>query len=505
MLSALTLLALLPAGCSDYQVERDNEVAGVGQDILVSPTFLAFDPINRGEASTRSFTITNRGSGTLSIYSVVSGGGTAFVPLADPPPTLAPDESAEVEVQFSPVNPEDVGWIDVYSDDPDTPEIRVELEGSSTLAELAVDPESYDFGDLSPGCALEVPFTITSVGEADLSLDSVQLQGVGYELVEAVEPAVLAPGESVEAWVRFSPEVEGRADGSLVIESDDWRGRQFGELVGEGREAVEITDRFYQGPFERTDILIYIDRSGSMDDDAENLASNFERFMDNLSSWDADYQLIVVTHDNGCYNQVVFTPDQGDAEQFRAAVIENGGINQERGLTLTYTALSAAYGGCNDGFLREGSKTSIILISDEPEQSRGELDELLAGIRELAPTSTISAIAGPVPTGCTTAEPGRGYYEAVNATGGAFFSICAEDWGDYFLDFSDISRGEQLQSFPLSADPDPETIEVQVDGEEIGAWAYDDAENAVVFDAGAIPEPGSEILVRYFDGVVCEQ
>ena len=47
------------------------------------------------------------------------------------------------------------------------------------------------------------------------------------------------------------------------------------------------------------DILFVVDNSGSMADEQENLAQNFQAFIDGLNAGTGDYQLAVVSTDQG--------------------------------------------------------------------------------------------------------------------------------------------------------------------------------------------------------------
>ena len=51
-----------------------------------------------------------------------------------------------------------------------------------------------------------------------------------------------------------------------------------------------------------SDILFVLDRSGSMQDDLDILAANFDTFINELSSHATDWQVMVVTEDDGCSN-----------------------------------------------------------------------------------------------------------------------------------------------------------------------------------------------------------
>ena len=74
-------------------------------------------------------------------------------------------------------------------------------------------------------------------------------------------------------------------------------------MVSEGVPPFSGEDVFYQGPFETSDVFVYVDRSCSMTDDAANLFN----FTDALEDLDSDWQVIVATSDHGCFNEAILS------------------------------------------------------------------------------------------------------------------------------------------------------------------------------------------------------
>ncbi len=159
-----------------------------------------------------------------------------------------------------------------------------------------------------------------------------------------------------------------------------------------------------------SDILFYVDQSGSMGDDRQDLTDNFERFVDIMDEVLNDYQIIVATKDDGCHNGTFITPSTVNPQQeFYNAAFGRAGQLTEAGLSIALHALQqTGSGDCNEGFGRDEAKVMPVLVSDEPEQSQASWTQLVSDIVALEPTTSISAIAGPVPMGCRTAAPGTG-------------------------------------------------------------------------------------------------
>jgi hypothetical protein len=107
---------------------------------------------------------------------------------------------------------------------------------------------------------------------------------------------------------------------------------------------------------------------------------------------------------------------------------------------------------------------------------------------------TLSAVVGPVPDGCEGADPGFGYASAVDASGGAFLSIC-DAWYES-LDIL-VLASVQVSDFPLSQTPDPDTILVEVNDEERDSgWEYQSTGNLVHFSE-ALPTISYTVSISY--------
>ena len=74
-------------------------------------------------------------------------------------------------------------------------------------------------------------------------------------------------------------------------------------------------------------------------------------------------------------------------------------------------------------------------------------------------------------------------------------SICATNYG---LQMDTLARDSILLSaFELTETPIEESILVTVDGTQSIDWTYNASENAIYFDAVAIPPTASEIYIDY--------
>jgi len=256
------------------------------------------------------------------------------------------------------------------------------------------------------------------------------------------------------------------------------------------------------------DVLFFGDTSDSMVEELQTLGAQVEAFVEGLSAFTEDWQLLAVTGPDGCGVGGIITPATPDyAATFAAAILTPPGADlvDEWGLNNAAQATEQTDPGeCNEGFLRADANLSVVFISDEDDNSPGwdggdayywrtYVDAMIAR-RGSADGLVLSAVAGPVPDGCATAEPGNGYAEAVAATGGEFLSIC-DPWEEQL----DVLVGASVERalFVLSAIPREETLAVAVDGRvRTSGWEYDAMLNAVRFTDDA-PRSGEEVVIRY--------
>ena len=108
------------------------------------------------------------------------------------------------------------------------------------------------------------------------------------------------------------------------------------------------------------------------------------------------------------------------------------------------------------------------------------------------------------------ASEGSRYLDVARQTNGVRASICADDFESIVTDLS-LNTSCLTDTFYLSSLPAVGTLSVTVDEADLpcedGGWTYikttndEDVEvGAVVFERDTIPEPGSQVTIRYNEG-----
>lgn len=527
----LLLLPLL-VGCIEQGFEKtDPSKDAYGPAILVSPTALDFGTFDEGDdAVVRTFTVKSVGAENLHVSDITIGAeGTGFTIVSDSTSfALDPGESRDIDVAFTPDGSGFSAEALVDSDDPDAPEVAVELTASSTSPLLKIDPDPLDFGTTYVGCSKDNTIELESVGATTLRITGIDFEGSGFTLNTGYSlPIELEPGESFPLDFTFTPTGADTFPASLTVSSNEPLGDRVGTEYGTGKFGAEYEDEWVVPSDPPTDIMFLIDQSCSMDDDTRAVADNIATFVDTLSGLSTDWQIIVASNDDGCNQGGILTPSTSNYEdtfktQARTCDSRHGCtsiVDVEALLEPAAAGVENTDGGeCNDGFMRDDALLHIITISDEPEQSgcsewdidcsdsdwANLVDEIQTKKGSVALTK-ISAVAGPVPGGCHTstddAAPGTGYKEAVDATDGVFLSLCS-DWGASAEELAEASV--QLDTFALSHTAYEPSIVVTVDGtQRTSGWSYDEDSNSVIFDTN-VPSEGQTVNISYGAPVSCD-
>lgn len=505
-----TYLLLLGAlACSDQKFHNiDDPLDGDGVDIEVDPLSLNFGVAgSEDDPVVQTFTVYSVGSVDLEVEGIelVGDGSLSYTFIEDPGSfVLPPGSSQDIEVVFEPVGAAaQTAQALVHSNDPDEPHLPVNLFGEGAVSELQITPDPLNFGTTYVGCPRQNEVVLTNVGTETLDIFAIEHSGSPFSITVAPTlPLTLEPNESDTLYLQYDPMTDDVENGELTVVSTEPMGVRTASQMGEGAYGA-FFEQIWNHPVDPpTDIIFSVDQSCSMDDDVSRLANNFNVFINELSNYSSDWQIMVVNGDDGCTSSGILRPQTNNFSGIFSSTIQTGGGGgyTEALLTITSRAVENTDANeCNAGFLRPNALLHIIMVSDEPEQSGGSWDSYLNQIiaKKGNPANVrMSSIAGDYPSGCGSAAPGDGYYQATNASNGVFLSICG-DW-------SNSSSLQQLaeasvvaDSYPLDHDAVEETIEVFVNGVSVPAgWYYDPSSNSVIFEANP-PEEGDTIKITY--------
>lgn len=515
----LPLTFALMFGCQDFElVNQSNGDGDFGDgespDIECTPGTVDFGELKviDNEIASQIVTCYNYGLGDLQVEDLyISGDDLSVYTVSAISSTLIQaDGSAQFSITYTPTtDATNTASIIVESNDPDEPSTEISVIGDGIAPDIEISPETYDFGTIFIGCETLQQVEIRNVGRDDLIVDGFAFNtgsvDFSFESGESAQlngalPWTLAPGESAEVYVEYYPLDEFSDTAYLFVESNDpFTPEALAQQDGEGELYGENTDIFEQPLQAATDILFAADKSCSMGDDLANVQSNFAAYTSTLEGLSADFRVAVLVQDSGAVYGGEPYIDEDNADDAVSIVQEMLSGTQGGYTEMAFTLLSQGVSQ-NSSWLRDEAKLNLIGVSDEPEQSNYSYSYYVGYFQDLKddPDDVVMhAIGGDYPGGCATAQPYTGFYEATVATGGAFLSICATDWGAHLEELAENSAAD-LNAFELSEYPVPETIVVAIDSTQtVVGWKYESDGNVVVFDNDNIPEGGSIIEIAY--------
>ena len=518
MRTLLSILLLFSLGCQDYTV---SGIEKRQPQMLVHPEEIDFGRLDAGtETGHETFVIVNTGDDDLLIFTpdLVSGNARFEIDNYDEDTITIPGgELLEVNVYYTPETFETNGaYVSVEGNDESNPDMKVLLTGGGDAPVIDVTPLEFDYGDISIGCDNEERITIRNNGNQDLVVETItqmvtQPVDILMEMGSLpVPPWTILPGNELDFLVSYIPSDIGADASDIEIASNDpVRPLVITEQVGDGDVEQWFSQTWQQDEIPVLDVLWVIDNSGSMNQFQTSLSTNISSFMTAFAQTGADYNMAVITTDRWMISPIL-TPQTPNVEQELGNLVIQGtyGSGMEKGIEMSYRALSSSTSaGAGSAFYREDATLVVIYVSDEQDWSNPGWSHYLNFFDNIKPTGQFVpyGVISDVPGGCQyttfnghvrSLQPGLGYWDLIDHYGGAWYSICATDWGVQLQDLAGEVTGRRM--FGLE-EPDPivSTIEVYVNGQSSSMWEYDQSSNSVVFAEGHVPEEGQTIQIDY--------
>lgn len=225
-------------GSTDPVPEIAVEDSGVG--LTSNSGAIALGTVQAGTPVSKTLTIRNGGTGSLSGVSASFGAGSsaAFTITSAPAGTVAASATTNVTIKFTPqVNGTAVASLLIASNDADenpfrinftatganVPEPEISVEESATA--LVDGTSTVNFGTVATNLTVTKTFTIKNTGAASLTGISATLAAGSSAAFSIITPpataASLAVNASTTVAVRFDPSAVAAFNGTLRIASND--------------------------------------------------------------------------------------------------------------------------------------------------------------------------------------------------------------------------------------------------------------------------------------------
>ena len=189
--------------------------------LTTSPVSLEFGTVLVGsKSSAQTVTLTNAGTGSLSISQVsMTGSGFAANGITTPL-TLVAGQSASLSVTFAPASTGSVtGSVSVTNSASASP-TTISLSAAGVQAGLAVTPASAGFGNVVIGTSNSQTFTLSNPGSASNTISQANVTGTGFSLSGLTTPLTIAAGKTSTFSAVFTPTAATSTIGSISLVSN---------------------------------------------------------------------------------------------------------------------------------------------------------------------------------------------------------------------------------------------------------------------------------------------
>jgi hypothetical protein len=220
---ALALLLGLLVGCGPLASERGH--------LAISPSAVYFAGAPEGKEASATVVLYNVGDAPLEIAAVQLGISTGHLVEAPPlPRALDPGEELELRVRRSAGQgvPEE-NALEVMSDDPAQPSLRVALQAPRAAALLVASPSALDFGAVPSGGATTREVLLRNLGLGIARAVGIEwVAGSSQDFAASLSGVELESGASSWLRLRYTPRGGDTDHAQLRVRS---AGEQAGSVL----------------------------------------------------------------------------------------------------------------------------------------------------------------------------------------------------------------------------------------------------------------------------------
>ena len=207
--------------------------------LSANPTSLAFGSINAGATTSKSVTLTNGGTGNVTISQVTVSAKDVSVSGVTTPVTLTPGQSKTMTVAFAPTAAETVSGNITVANTQGTNTV-VGVSGTGLQAAISLTPSSANLGNVTVGLTNSQTIQIHNTGTSVLTITQANVTGSGFSTTSLTLPLSINPGQSSTFNAQYQPAIAGAASGSITIVSNAPTSPTVLALTGTGVTASQI-------------------------------------------------------------------------------------------------------------------------------------------------------------------------------------------------------------------------------------------------------------------------
>ena len=235
-------LSVVDGDVNSPQVVNLSGVGTAIPSVLLSTTNLVFGDVLENSSSTMQLTLTNNGTGNLTINSIaISGADSAmFTQTNNCGSTVLPNGTCTFNVTFTPTNTIfDTSTLTI-SDNADSGLQAVALSGFGAQPRVSFTPDLLTFGSVAVNSSSALTDTVTNIGSVALTITKIALTGSNTKYYKESDncprsPKTLAAGATCVATITFTPTITGALDSTLTITDNVSTGSSTMNLNGTGK------------------------------------------------------------------------------------------------------------------------------------------------------------------------------------------------------------------------------------------------------------------------------
>ncbi len=195
-------------------------LSGMGTQPIVTatPNSASFGNVAVGNSNSQSISLTNSGNVTLTISQVsVTGAGYSVSGLSTST-TIAAGSNASFSVVFKPGSAATIQGSIVLTTNASPSQLTIPVSGTgtATTTQLASNPTSVSFGNVSVNSSSTLTSVLTNTGNSNVTLSNVSVVGTGLSASGVSIGLVLQPGQTANLTVTFAPTTAGSLAGASV-------------------------------------------------------------------------------------------------------------------------------------------------------------------------------------------------------------------------------------------------------------------------------------------------
>ncbi len=200
------------------------EIRRISPNVSVNTTRIDFGDVLVGTNKDSSviFHNSSRSGLTVNLSNIIGTNAGDFSILGSASFTIYQNQDSSVWMRFTPgAVGKRYGAVLFNTNDPASPQVRIDLEGNGIAPSISVNPLLIDFGEVELGSYKDTTFEIQNTGTALLIVQSISLSGNTSEYqINSPASFTLQSGQRQIISVRFSPTSIRRKDASADIQSN---------------------------------------------------------------------------------------------------------------------------------------------------------------------------------------------------------------------------------------------------------------------------------------------